>query len=115
MSAVDEYLKKIEPEQKAELERIRRIVRKNYPDAEEAISYGMPAFRYKGKYFVGFNAFKDHLSLFPASNAIYELKDKLGSFKLSKGTIQFTLDNPIPDELVKEILAIRAGDIDKSS
>lgn len=111
MSVIDEYFEKLEPKQRAELERIRRIVRKSYPDAEETISYGMPAFRYKGKYFVGFNAFKNHLSLFPGGRVIGELQYKLGAFKLSKGTIRFEPSHPIPEELIKEILDARAEDI----
>lgn len=111
MSVVDEYFEKLEPEQRTELERIRKIVRKNYPEAEEVITYGMPGFKYKGKYLVSFNAFKDHLSLFPGSKPIEKLSGKLKSYKTSKGTIQFTLDNPIPEELIRDILAVRAADI----
>ncbi len=113
MSVIDEYLKNIPEPQKAELERIRQIVHKAVPDAVEVMTYGMPGFKYENKYLVAFNALKDHLSLFPAAAPIEALRDKLGDYSLSKGTIRFTLDNPLPEALIKEILLVRVGDISK--
>lgn len=111
MSAIDDYLKDVPEPQRAELERIRHIVHAALPDAVEVISYGMPAFKYRSKYLVGFNALKDHMSLFPASGAIEKLKDKLGDYSLSRGTIRYQVDQPIPESLVKEIILARAADI----
>lgn len=111
MTTINEFLINVPNSQKAELERIRRVVRESVPEAEEVFSYGIPGFKYNGKYLVGFCAYKDHLSLFPTSRPIMELRDKLKRYKLAKGTIQFTLDNPIPDELIKEIVLSRAADI----
>jgi len=111
MTVIDEYLQDLPPEQKAQLERIRGIVHQAVPGAEEVISYGMPGFKYKGKYLVGFAAFKDHLSIFPTAAPVEALHNKLGEFKLSKGTIQFTADNPIPESIIKELLAIRLQSI----
>jgi len=107
MSVIDDYLKKIDPPERAELERIRSIVKQMVPDAEEVIAYGMPGFKYRGKYLLGYNALKDHLSLFPTSEPIEQLAGKLSDFKLSRGTIRFQLDHPIPEDLIKEIVAIR--------
>lgn len=111
MFPIDTYLEKVNEPERAELERIRALIKQTVPDAEEAISYGMPAFKYKGKYLIGYCEFKDHLSLFPGSEAIEVLKDKLKTYKTSKGTIQFTLNNPVPESLLKEILALRVDDI----
>jgi len=113
MSIIDDYLEKVAGPQRAELERVRRIVKEVVPEAEEVISYGMPGFKYNKKYLVGFAAFKDHMSLFPTSGPVEALKDKLGKFELSKGTVQFTLDNPLPDSLIQEILSQRLADISK--
>lgn len=66
----------------------------------------MPGFKYRGKYLVSFAAFKDHLSLFPGAEPIEALKDKLTDYETSRGTIQFTLDHPLSDDLLKEILHI---------
>lgn len=113
MSVIDDYLQEIPGPERAELERIRQIVHSMVPDAEEVISYGMPVLKYKGKYVVGFNAFKDHLSLFPTAEPIEKLKDRLQGYKLSRGTIQFTLDKPLPEELIREVMRSRADDISK--
>lgn len=111
MSVIDDYLNNVSPVQKAELERVRKIVKAAVPKAEEVISYGMPAFKYKGKYLIGFAPFKDHLSVFPASGPIEALQEKLTGFKLSRGTIQFTLDNPIPKPIIEELVMIRLKEI----
>ncbi len=111
MSLIDDYLKDVSPAERAELERIRQIVKQVVPEAEEVISYGMPGFKYQKKYLIGFAPFKDHLSLFPTSGPVQALKDKLGMYKLSKGTIQFTADNPIPEALIKELIAHRVSSI----
>ena len=113
MSVIDEYLAKIDEPQRAELERVRQIVKRAVPEAEEVISYGMPVFKYRGQYLIGFTAFKNHLSLFPASHPIEVLKDQLGEFELSKGTIQFTLEHPVPESIIKELVNIRLIDISK--
>jgi uncharacterized protein YdhG (YjbR/CyaY superfamily) len=111
MTPIDEVLDKLAAPQRAELERIRRIVHETAPGAEEVINYGIPAFKYKGKYLVGFCAYKKHLSLFPSPGPIESLKEKLQAYNLSKGAIQFTLDNPLPEPLIKEIVLCRMADI----
>jgi uncharacterized protein YdhG (YjbR/CyaY superfamily) len=111
MSVIDDYLAKVDEPQKSALERVRAIVRQAAPDAEETISYAMPAFKYKGQPLVYFAPFKDHMSLFPTSAPTEILKDKLKDFKVSKGTVQFTVDNPLPEELIKEIVAVRVAEI----
>jgi uncharacterized protein YdhG (YjbR/CyaY superfamily) len=111
MSVVDTYLSELPAPQRAELERIRRIVRKYYPDAREAISYGMPAFKYHGKYLVAYWAFKDHMSLFPTGGPVEVFKNKLADYTTSKGTIQFTLKKPLPEPLIAEILQERVRTI----
>lgn len=111
MTDVENYLKNISPAQKAQYERIGKIVKKIVPDAEVSISYGIPTFKYKGKYVLYFAAFKTHMSIYPAfKELLEELKDELGTFKItketlqSKGTVQFTADNPVPDILIEEIV-----------
>lgn len=111
MSVVDVYLSELPPAQQKELERIRRIVRKFYPEAREAISYGMPAFKYEGKYLIAYWAFKDHMSVFPTPATIEALQKKLTDFTTSKGTIQFTVKKPLPETLIAEILQERVRTI----
>jgi len=112
-SIISEYLSKVPEPERSVLERIREIVRNTVPEAVEVISYGMPGFKYKGKYMLGFAAFKKHMSFFPTSGPIEKLQDKLKNFKLAKGTIQFSMDNPLPESLINEIVQIRMDEIDK--
>ena len=107
MSVIDDFLKNVASPQKEALEHVRQVIKIAVPDAEEVISYGMPGFRYNKKYLVTFNAFKDHMSLFPGGEASGLLADKIASFKASKGTVQFTTEHPLPDELIKELVLVR--------
>lgn len=111
---IDDYFKTLTPAERAALERIRKIVKKVAPQAEEIISYGMPGFKYRGKYLVGFAAFKQHLSIFPTAEPVEALKDKLQEFVTAKGTVQFTLDKPLPEEIIVELVAHRAKTIEAS-
>ncbi|HEX7484133.1 MAG TPA: DUF1801 domain-containing protein [Candidatus Saccharimonadales bacterium] len=111
MSTVEEYLSKITPPQHDEYKRLRKLVKEIAPAAEESISYGMPTFKVNGKPLIYFGAFKNHMSLFPTPGPTEKFKDKLQPYKVSKGTIQFTFDNPLPDDLIKEILVSRLNDI----
>ena len=110
MSPIEKYLTTMTEPERAEFERIRKIVHQTVPDVEEGFSYGMPGFKHHNKFLLWVGAFKDHMSLFPASAPIAALKDKLKDYKMSKGTIQFTLDNPLPESLIKEILHMRLDD-----
>lgn len=111
---MDDYLATVSPSQRAELERIRGIVKQVAPDAEELISYGLPAFKYNKRPLLYFGAFKNHMSLFPTSGPTKALKDKLKDFTVSKGTIQFTLEKPLPESLIKEIVQHRLAAITES-
>ena len=105
-SSVDEYLAQLDwAEGRAALERLRTIVREEAPDAEECISYGMPGYKQNG-YLLGFAAFKNHCSFFPGGTA-QDFADELTGFKISKGTIQFLPESPIPEPLVRRIIRAR--------
>jgi uncharacterized protein YdhG (YjbR/CyaY superfamily) len=114
MTVIDDYLKHIEEDKRKELERIRFIAKKVVPEAEEVIGYGMPTLTYKGKAFLGFNAHKNHIGIYPyGGEEIEKLKDKLIAQKyiFSKGAIQVPFDNPISEELLKEIITLRINRI----
>lgn len=104
---IDDYLA-YQPEKVREtLENLRQIIRDTAPEAEEVISYGIPAFKYHGM-LVYFAAYKKHCSLFAGNGALTEqMKEVLKSYKTSKGTIQFTVEKPLPDDLVKQIVTTR--------
>lgn len=114
MSVVDDLLAKVDESQRAELEKIRGIIKNVVPEAEEVMTYGMPGFKYKKKYLISFAAFKNHMSLFPGAETLAELKSELGDHAASKGTIQFTLQNPLTNELIEKVAAHRKAAIDSS-
>ena len=103
---VDEYFADFPKDVQVKLSEMRRAIREAAPDAEETISYQMPAYRLNGV-LVWYAAFKDHIGFFPRETAIAEFKQKLAGYKISKGTIQFPIEKPIPIDLVKEIVEFR--------
>jgi uncharacterized protein YdhG (YjbR/CyaY superfamily) len=113
MSAMDEYLDGLPPEQKAALARVRAVVERVASDAEEGVSYGMPAYLYAGRPLLGFRAAKKHLSVFPFSpEAVEAVKKRLEGFDLSKGTIRFTPDQPVPEDVLVDLISARKEEID---
>jgi uncharacterized protein YdhG (YjbR/CyaY superfamily) len=107
-NTVDEYLEHLEPAVRAELVRIRTIAKQVVPDATEGISYGMPVLKLNGKYLIGFAAFKNHMSIFPGSEPIDLLSDELAERVTSKGTIQFTRETQLSEELIRQIVELCA-------
>jgi len=104
--SVDEYLIALPKDVRVVLGNLRHTIKSMAPMAEEVISYGMPGYKYYGM-LVYMAAFKDHCSFFPGSSQIIKLYDELKEFKTSKGTIQFTVDKPLPAALVKKIVKAR--------
>ena len=110
---IDEYLQELADDERAALQPVVDQVRALVPGAEEGRSYGMPAFRYRGKALLGFAAAKQHLSLFPFSPAAVEsVQNELAGFSLSKGTVRFTPDRPVPPAVVEQMVRHRMGEID---
>ncbi len=109
--AVDEYLAKVPEPARSTLNKIRAVIRAAVPpDATEAMSYGMPAFRYKGT-LVGFAAFSNHCSFFPMSPAVIEaFQNELKGFETSKGTIRFPVDKPPSAALLKKLVKARLAE-----
>ena len=105
---IDEYLAGVPEPARGTLSKVRAVIRSAVPrDATEAISYGLPTFKYKGS-LVAFAAFKKHCSLFPMSMAVIAaFKNELKGFHTSKGTIQFPLDKPLPAALLKKMVKAR--------
>ena len=106
-STVNEYLRDLSPKQRKVIEDVRKVIRKTAPEAEELISYGIPAFKYHGP-LVYYAAFKDHYSFFPGGKIILQVfKEELKPFKTSAGTIQFTDENRLQTNLIKKIVMYR--------
>ena len=108
-TSIDEYLASVSSEDaRTSLSMLRAIIREIAPDAEETISYGMPAFKLNGP-FIWFAAYKNHCSLFAGHN-VAEFADDLKAYKTSKGTIQFRPDKPLPESLVRAIVEARLAE-----
>lgn len=107
---VENYLARCPEPHRTTLEKLRATIGSAVPKgATEAISYGMPSFRYKGA-LVAYAAFKGHCSFFPMnSGLVAEFADELQAYKTSKGTIQFPVDKPLPAALVKKMVKARVA------
>jgi uncharacterized protein YdhG (YjbR/CyaY superfamily) len=103
---IDEYIATFPTSVQVVLEEMQRAIQEAAPQADEAISYQMPAFKQNGV-LVWFAAFKDHIGFFPTALGVEAFKDELSGYATSKGTIHFPLDKPIPIDLVKRIVRFR--------
>jgi uncharacterized protein YdhG (YjbR/CyaY superfamily) len=113
MSAMDDYLDDLPPAEKAALAHVRAVVEDIAPEAEEGVSYGMPAFLYARRPLLGFRAAKRHLSVFPFSPAAIEaVEDRLEGFDHSKGTIRFSPSSPLPDDVLADVVRARKQEIE---
>jgi uncharacterized protein YdhG (YjbR/CyaY superfamily) len=109
---IEEYIKTFPPDIQIILEQMRQTISQAAPEATEAISYQMPAFKLNGN-LVFFAAFKNHIGFFPTPSGVRAFRKELSPYKLSKGTIQFPLDKPVPFNLVKKIVIFRVKENSK--
>jgi uncharacterized protein YdhG (YjbR/CyaY superfamily) len=105
-NTIDEYIAHYPRNIQNILEGLRQVIRETTPDAKEVISYQMPAFKQNG-ILVWFAAFKSHIGFFPKASAIEAFKNKLTPYQISKGTVRFPLNEPLPLDLIKEIVKFR--------
>jgi len=110
--SVDEYMATQPEAVQAVLERVRSIIRKALPGAEEVISYQIPAYNLHGRCVLYFAGWKQHYSLYPAGDQLVAaFKEELAGYKLSKGTIRFPLPEPVPVKLIERIAKFRAKEV----
>lgn len=110
-SNIDEYIAGFPKEVQTVLEQVRATIRKAAPDAEEAISYGIPTFKLKKTNMVHFAGFKNHIGFYPTPAGSEAFKDVLSAYKTGKGSVQFPLDQPMPLDLITRIVQFRIGQI----
>lgn len=114
-TVIEKALKSFPPEQRAVLLQVRDTLAELLPGCEEGIAWGMPAFKNAGVSFICFQGFKRHNSIFPMSATVStRLKSELTKYSVSKGTIQFDLDKPVPKALLRKILETRISEINES-
>ena len=103
---IDEYIAGFPPETQKILQKLRKTIRKAAPDAEEKISYQMPAFSLKG-ILVYFAAYKNHIGFYPTASGIEAFKEEISGYKWAKGSVQFPIDKPLPLDLINQIVKFR--------
>ena len=105
---VDRYLEALDEPKRSTLSKLREVILQVLPEAEQGISYGVPAFKIRGKTIAGFAAFKHHLSYLPHSGSVFpELKEDLRGYQTSSGALRFDIDKPLPKPLVEKLIAVR--------
>lgn len=105
---IDEYLQRVDEPKRSTLARLRETIAELVPEAEQCISYGMPAFKLRGKTIAGFAAFKNHLSYLPHSGRVLsELDGETAAYTKTKGALHFAVDEPLPKGLVEKLLEAR--------
>ena len=108
---VDEYLREVEEPKRSTLQRLRATILEIIPEAEQVISYGLPAFRVGGATVAGFAAFKDHLSYVPFSGSVLgQLGDELEGYTMTKSSLHFDVDRPLPKALVNKLISTRLAE-----
>jgi uncharacterized protein YdhG (YjbR/CyaY superfamily) len=113
---VDEYLRVVEEPGRSTLQTLRRTILEIVPDAEQVISYRVPAFRARGETVAGFAAFKNHLSYLPFSGSVLsQLADELDGYAMTKSSLHFPVDRPLPKALVKKLIAVRLAQVGRRS
>jgi uncharacterized protein YdhG (YjbR/CyaY superfamily) len=105
---IDGYLAALEDPKRSTLQALRESIRAVVPEAQECLSYGMPAFKVGGKTVAGFAAFTHHLSYLPHSGSVLpELADDLAGYESTQGSLHFAVDTPLPPDLVAKLVATR--------
>ena len=107
---IDEYISNFPKDIQQILQQIRTTIKNAAPQAEEVISYSMPAFKQNG-ILVYFAAFKNHIGFYPTASGIRAFQEQFQHYKYSKGAVQFPINKPIPFNLITEIVKFRLDEI----
>jgi len=112
-SRIDAYLATLPADQHEALQRLRVQITRLVPDAVETISYGMPAFTLHGRGLVWFAGWKTHCSIYPLTDSFMEANaEALKGYRRTKGSLHFTPDSPLPEELVERLVQGRLADVE---
>lgn len=113
--SVDEYIASQPEAVHATLERVRSVIRKAVPEAQEVISYKMPTYTLQGQRLLYFAVWKQHYSIYAATEQVLAaLRDELAPYEVDKGTIRFPLSQPVPVKLIARIAKLRANAVSES-
>ena len=110
-TTIDEYIKTVPKDVQPVLQGMRRTIRKAAPDAVEMISYQMPTFKLNGRFLVSFAAWKHHVGIYPIPSGTEAFKKKISKYKAAKSTVQFPLDEPVPYDLLTQVVTFRVKEV----
>lgn len=105
-TTVDEYISAMPPDFRKKLKEMRGLIQKAAPEAQETITYNMPAYKWQGV-LVYFAACKNHIGFYPLPSAISAFKKEISVFESSKGAVQFPIDEPLPAALITKMVKFR--------
>ena len=108
---IDEFISNYPPKVQIILQKIRALIQKSAPGAEEAMAYGIPTFKLNSKNLVHFSAFKEHIGFYPTPSGIEKFKKELSAYEWAKGSVKFPLDKPIPYALITKIVQFRVKEV----
>lgn len=112
VTEIDDVLAGLEEPKRSTLASLRRMILEILPDAEQGISYRIPAFKIGGCAVAGFSAFKEHCSYFPFSGGVLgQLVDELAGYKKTKSSLHFPIDKPLPKSLLRKLIQLRLHEI----
>ena len=110
-NAFDEFISNYPQDVQTILQKIRALIQKSAPGAEETIGYGIPTFKLNGKNLVHFSAFKEHIGFYPTPTGIEKFKKELSAYEGAKGSVKFPLNKPIPYTLITKIVQFRVKEV----
>lgn len=109
---IDDYLANLDEPKRSTLAEVRQTILNLLPEAEQGISYGMPAFKLRGKVIAGFAAFTNHLTYVPHSGSVLgRLTDELAGYERTKSALHFPIDRPLPKALVRKLIEARLAEV----
>ena len=107
--SIDDYIAQFPAETQKVLEQLRALIKSVAPEAVETISYAIPTFDLNGTHLVHFAGFEHHVGFYPTGSGVEEFKEELKPYKSGKGSVQFLLGKPIPEDLIRRVVAFRVG------
>lgn len=111
VTAIDDYVAGFSPDVQALLQQMRSIIHEAAPAATETISYGIPTFDLNGKHLVHFAAFTRHIGLYPMPSGMERFAEEFKRYKHGKGSVRFPITEPLPVELVREVVEFRIAEL----
>lgn len=106
LQTIDEYINSFPKDVQEILQTLRKAIKEEVSSAEEAISYGIPTVKLQGKYVVYFAGYKKHISIYPVFAEMEKLLPEIAQFRTGKGTLQFSLEKPLPMPLIRQIVKL---------